>query len=249
MHPRRTYFYLTTYKHQPIPSPSQAASFPQRSIISPSLSSESRSDSADAERRRQLSPSPEVDLSSPELDDLDDVDDGSVSVAPLTPSGSFSGRLTRMDLASAARLARNHRAASPPLETDEKEFTQTARGMQRRQLRGEDVVHIPSFSFVGEGAVKAMDLEGELFFGEHHRGGVSAVAEGAAHHGAFVSSPAMKPMVVIPGMSPSVSLLGKRGFEDMAPVEVWVREEMDWEERSPENIDLDELDGMFDNFE
>ncbi|KFY58181.1 hypothetical protein V496_06228, partial [Pseudogymnoascus sp. VKM F-4515 (FW-2607)] len=45
VHPRRTYFYLTTYRHQPIPSPSQAAAssaasaFPQRSIISPSLSS------------------------------------------------------------------------------------------------------------------------------------------------------------------------------------------------------------------
>jgi hypothetical protein len=118
--------------------------------------------------------------------------------------------------------------------------------MQRRQLQSEALregaVHIPSFSFVGEGAVKAMDLEGELF-GEHTRHGG---AEGAAHHGGFVSSPAMKPMVVIPGVSPS--LLGKRVFED-APVEVWVRDEMEWDSRSPENIDLDELDGMFDSFE
>ncbi|KFZ16324.1 hypothetical protein V502_05158 [Pseudogymnoascus sp. VKM F-4520 (FW-2644)] len=257
VHPRRTYFYLTTYRHQPIPSPSQAASsssaFPQRSIISPSLSStESRSDDADAERRRQLSPSPEVDLSSPELDDVGSSDSNG-SVAPPTPSGSFSGRLTGD---ATAGLARNHRAASPPLEKDEKEFTQTARGMQRRQLlsekmRGEGAAaaqqHIPSFSFGGEAEVRIMDLDadGDLF-GEHHhehhaRGG------GMAH--GFVSSPAMKPLgggLPLPLLSSPLSAL-KRPFEDV--VEVWSRDEMEWDSRSPENIDLDELDGMFDCFE
>ncbi|KFY44351.1 hypothetical protein V494_01514 [Pseudogymnoascus sp. VKM F-4513 (FW-928)] len=259
VHPRRTYFYLTTYRHQPIPSPSQAASasaFPQRSIISPSLSStESRSDEADAERRRQLSPSPEVDLSSPELDDVGSSDSNG-SVAPPTPSGSFSGRLTRGNDAGGG-LARNHRAASPPLEKDEKEFTQTARGMQRRQLqseklRGEGAAaaaaqHIPSFSFVGdgsEGAVKIMDLDGDLFGEhEHHARG------GSAAHGGFVSSPAMKPMVVVPGImtsSPASMATLKRPFED---VQEWSRDDMEWDSRSPENIDLDELDGMFDCFE
>ncbi|KFY29510.1 hypothetical protein V493_02329 [Pseudogymnoascus sp. VKM F-4281 (FW-2241)] len=256
VHPRRTYFYLTTYRHQPIPSPSQAvsaSSFPQRSIISPSLSStESRSDDADAERRRQLSPSPEVDLSSPELDDVGSSDSNG-SVAPPTPSGSFSGRLTSDD-GGGGGLARNHRAASPPLEKDEKEFTQTARGMQRRQLQSEKLrgaegaaaaQHIPSFEF-GEGAVKIMDLDGDLF-GEHHhehhgRGG-GGVGQG------LVGSPAMRPMVVVPGLlplsSPAPAL--KRPFEDV--VEVWSKDEMEWDSRSPENIDLDELDGMFDCFE
>jgi hypothetical protein len=32
-------------------------------------------------------------------------------------------------------------------------------------------------------------------------------------------------------------------------VEVYTRDEMEWDSRSPENIDLDELDGMFDCFE
>ncbi|OBT69464.1 hypothetical protein VE03_01184 [Pseudogymnoascus sp. 23342-1-I1] len=263
VHPRRTYFYLTTYRHQPIPSPSagaaasSATAFPQRSIISPSLSStESRSDEADAERRRQLSPSPEVDLSSPELDDVGSSDSNG-SVAPPTPSGSFSGRLTSAD--AAGGLARNHRAASPPLEKDEKEFTQTARGMQRRQLQSERMregaaatqQHTPSFSFSGEAEVKIMDLDedGDLF-GEHHHHHEHHARSAA--HGGFVSSPAMKPMGFMPGVMPllsspaSLSTL-KRPFEDV--VEVWEKGEMEWDSRSPENIDLDELDGMFDCFE
>ncbi|OBT80008.1 hypothetical protein VF21_01122 [Pseudogymnoascus sp. 05NY08] len=262
VHPRRTYFYLTTYRHQPIPSPSAAAStsstsFPQRSIISPSLSStESRSeDDVDAERRRQLSPSPEVDLSSPELDDVGSSDSNG-SVAPPTPSGSFSGRLTSD---ARAGLARNHRAASPPLEKDEKEFTQTARGMQRRQLQSEKLregaaaaSHIPSFSFSGEAEVKIMDLDGDGdLFGEHHEH--HGRAGNGGMHG-FVSSPAMKPLGggVMAGMMPllsspaSVSVL-KRPFEDVE--EVWTKDEMEWDSRSPENIDLEELDGMFDCFE
>ncbi|OAF62442.1 hypothetical protein VC83_01259 [Pseudogymnoascus destructans] len=259
VHPRRTYFYLTTYRHQPIPSPSTAASsstaFPQRSIISPSLSStESRSeDDVDAERRRQLSPSPEVDLSSPELDDAG-CSDSNGSVAPPTPSGSFSGRLTSD---ARAGLVRNHRAASPPLEKDEKEFTQTARGMQRRQLLSEKLregaaaaSHIPSFSFSGEAEVKIMDLDGDGdLFGEHDHHGKG---DNGGLHG-FVSSPAMKPVGgLMAGMMPllsspaSISVL-KRPFEDMD--EVWTKDEMEWDSRSPENIDLEELDGMFDCFE
>lgn len=155
-------------------------------------------------------------------------------------------------------LARNHRAASPPLEKDEKEFTQTARGMQRRQLLSEKLregaaaaSHIPSFSFAGEAEVRIMDLDGDGdLFGEHHehhgRGGNGAM------HG-FVSSPAMKPVGgVMAGMMPllsspaSMSVL-KRSFEDVE--EVWSRDEMEWDSRSPENIDLEELDGMFDCFE
>ena len=75
-----------------------------------------------------------------------------------------------MTIEAVGGLARNHRAASPPLEKDEKEFTQTARGMQRRQLqseklRGEGAAaqqqHIPSFSFAGEAEVKIMDLDGD----------------------------------------------------------------------------------------
>lgn len=160
-------------------------------------------------------------------------DDG--SVAPPTPSGSFSGRLIHQEAISNSNLARNHRAASPPLEKDEKEFTLTARGMQRRKFQNggaqqDKFVHVQPSSAV-DGAIKHMDLDGGDLFGEHRNHGVQS------HN--FASSPAMKPLVV-PGV------LGKRVFEDIT--EIWTGE-MEWDSRSPENIDLEELDGMFDNFE
>ncbi len=134
MHPRRTYFYLVTCPHAPLPDPSMSA-FMSRTVITPPLSSSSSgSDAADEDRRRQLSPSPEVDLSSPELDDVDDD-----IPMPSTPPGSFSGRMPRLT----ADMPRNHRSASPPLEKDEKEFTQTAEGLQKRKLSGDMLSAVP----------------------------------------------------------------------------------------------------------
>jgi len=236
VHPRRTYFYLTTYAHKPIPDPAQAQAaaealrFTQRSIISPSLSSSaSRSDDADAERRRELSPSPEVDLSSPEFDDVED--DG--VVAPPTPTGSFSGRLTHQEPVSSSVLARNHRAASPPLEKDEKEFTQTARGMQRRKLsQSVDVSHVAQPSSAVQDTV-AIHLDGELF-GDHSRGHTM-------NHHTFPSSPAFKPTM-------NASTASKRGFEEISDIATNMDVQMYWDTRSPENIELNELDAMFDDF-
>ncbi|KAG9239472.1 hypothetical protein BJ875DRAFT_501339 [Amylocarpus encephaloides] len=215
VHPRRTYFYLTTYTHQPIPDPS-TVHFAQRSLITPSLSSAtSRTDEADAERRRELSPSPEVDLSSPEFDDED-------IISPPTPTGSFSGRTEPVN--------RNHRASSPPLEKDEKEFTQTARGMQKRKLGGDTRMSgMPSD--MADHPMKSP--ESDAFFGE---GRHLTVPHGAE----FVSSPSVKP---------SLSLsTTKRAFEE--PSDPWARIEgaMEWDLRSPEHIELEELDGMLDDF-
>ncbi|KAL3420779.1 putative mucin [Phlyctema vagabunda] len=214
VHPRRTYFYLTTYPHQPIPDPSNPQ-FVQRVVVTPSLSSdESRTDEADAERRRELSPSPEVDLSSTEFDD-DDL------ATPPTPTGSFSGR-TELQ-------RRNHRAASPPLEKDEKEFTQTARGMQKRKLSGDSHM-IGAPSEVEHYTPRQFD--GEALFGEGRHGNL--------HPSVFASSPAMKP-------SASSNML-KRPFEE--PSDIWSRIEtvIEWDSRSPENIELEELDGLLDDF-
>lgn len=247
VHPRRTYFYLTTYPHQPIPDPATVSSLsvpnyptPQRSIISPSLSSaesaESRTDSledeTDAVRRRQLSPSPEVDLSSPEFDDAPVDDDG--AVAPPTPSGSFSGRLVRGNSASSSQRGRG---ASPPLEKDEREFTLTARGLQRRRLNGRTPSHEVASTTEPSKASKGQDLDGDLF-GEHRHAGVHA-AQGIQ---GLVSSPAMKP-TMLPHMQTGGNALGKRHWQEMNE-EVWIREGEEWDNRSPEMVGLDELDGM-----
>jgi hypothetical protein len=214
VHPRRTYFYLTTYPHQPIPDP-LTMQFAQRAIISPALSSTpSRTDEADAERRRELSPSPEVDLSSPELDDED-------MLSPPTPTGSFSGR---------REPPRNTRATSPPLEKDEKEFTQTARGMQKRNLGGSTQVGgVPSE--MEDHPTRAM--EPDALFDE---GRTLTVLNTSV----FVSSPAMKPS--LPLATP------KRGFDESSDPWERISGALDWDMRSPEIIELEELDALLDEF-
>lgn len=215
VHPRRTYFYLTTYPHQPIPDPS-TAQFPQRAIISPSLSSvASRSDEEDSERRRELSPSPEVDLSSNEFDD-------DSMVMPPTPTGSFSGRT--------GPVLRNSRASSPPLEKDEKEFTQTARGMQKRKLT-EDVEMSGMPSEIGDNPTRSLDTDALFGEGRSLNTGNTSV---------YVSSPAMRPSLGLSTM--------KRGFDESGDIWTRVDSGMEWDSRSPENIELEELDGMLDDF-
>lgn len=129
VHPRRLYFYLTTMPKQPVPEPMEILSKPHR-IISPSISSASAADEDDERyiRNRQvLSPSPEVDLSSPELEDED-------TQSPPTPGAPFSGRnsVSRDRSASVSNLAHNRRAASPQLEHEERDFKQTASALHEQ---------------------------------------------------------------------------------------------------------------------
>lgn len=220
MHPRRTYFYLTTYPHQPLPDAS-TTQMPQRAIISPSVSSDaSRSDDDDEnDRRRDLSPSPEVDLSSPELDDGDDD-----VVMPTTPTSSLPAS-TRPSFATRGGL----RSASPPLEKDEREFTQTADGLQKRKLSSE--------LSVAEASEHAMDVDDvsrdELWFGETRNLAAPTVAPPMS----FVSSPAIRPS--FPGSG------GKKDTES----ENWLRAGrlLEWDV-SPETIELEELDCLLDAY-
>ncbi|KAI9670817.1 MAG: hypothetical protein M1829_004706 [Trizodia sp. TS-e1964] len=132
-HPRRIYFFLTTSPHQPIPEGDDAAANlnARRGVISPSLSSED----GESRKRMALSPSPEIDLSPPDLEDVNGV--------PSVPGGgSFGGPGVLLhdnsNNLSSVNIAHNHRAASPPLEGDEREFTQTASNMQKRGLGQRD---------------------------------------------------------------------------------------------------------------
>lgn len=126
VHPRRLYLYLTTGPHQPIPDVVEPVQKPSR-IISPSLSSASAADEEDrlTRNRQALSPSPEVDLSSPELDE----DRGQ---SPPTPGGSFMQRNSvPRDPPS---YSHTHRATSPPLENEERDFKQTASALYEQAL-------------------------------------------------------------------------------------------------------------------
>lgn len=169
----------------------------------------------DEERRRELSPSPEVDLSSPEFDDMEDD-----MPMPLTPVGSFSGRHPV--------AVQHQRGASPPLEKDEKEFTQTADGLQKRKLNGE------LLNGKSEPADHAMELE------EHKDDSLFAEPKVASHH-----TPSVAFSIASPAMRPTFSLNMKRESE----VDSWAKYDslLEWD-RSPETVELDELDCLLGDF-
>lgn len=120
IHPRKVYYYLTTFPHQPIPETDDLVSAVDGKQITPSVST--LEDEEDA-MVRQRSPSPEVDLSSPDFGE--DVD--------LNSPASHAGSSDHFpDASNLTRLMHSNRAASPPLEGDEKEFTQTASAVRER---------------------------------------------------------------------------------------------------------------------
>jgi hypothetical protein len=219
VHPRRTYFYLTTCPHLPLPDPYTV----QRSaVVTPSLSSSgstTEDTDIDGDRRRELSLSPEVDLSSPEFDGVEE--DYPV---PGTSIGSVPSRQRPLHT-----LARLHKSEEPPLEKDEKEFTQTADGLQKRRARGELLSATPADQLsIDDG------MQHEQLFGEPHRNFFPSFIP----YMAFMTSPAMRPTLTIPAPM-------KRDGE----MEGWSKLDamLDWD-KSPETIELDELDGLLNDF-
>ncbi|KJZ78627.1 hypothetical protein HIM_02018 [Hirsutella minnesotensis 3608] len=202
VHPRRTYFFLTTCPRQALPDPA-AASMVHPATITPSVSLTDDSGSDDTEaRRRELSPSPEVDLSSPEFDDADD--DMSL---PITPIGSFKPRYLRQ--------SRDMRHDSPPLEKDEREFTQTADVLQKRKLSDE----LPVPDMIDRNSAMEYGFRDDLWFSET-RNTTAAT---------FITSPAMKP-----------SVMSFRKEDDADP---WLKMNKIFEwDQGAESIEIDELD-------
>ena len=114
VHPRKVFYYLTAYPHQPLPE-----NFSDASAATPGASTPASEVFEDDEMdARERSPSPEIDLSE---------FDGELNGQGASDSsdGAFGDARTH-------RLPHSHRAASPPLEGDEKEFTQTASSVRER---------------------------------------------------------------------------------------------------------------------
>ncbi|KAI1741557.1 hypothetical protein F4680DRAFT_458027 [Xylaria scruposa] len=215
IHPRRTYYYLATCPHLPLPDQSLQGV----AIVTPSLSSSgSTTEDTENDRRRELSLSPEIDLSSPEFDDMEED-------YPVPKISMGSSRHHR----SLHALSRIHRAEEPPLEKDEKEFTQTADGLQRLKARGELLSATPVDQLgIDDG------MQNEQLFGEPHRTFIPTFLP----HMAFMTSPAMRPTLTIPAPI-------KRDGE----AEGWSKLDalLDWD-KSPETIALEELDCLLDEF-
>ncbi|RCI16456.1 hypothetical protein L249_2664 [Ophiocordyceps polyrhachis-furcata BCC 54312] len=197
LHPRRTYFFLTAYPRQPLPD---------AAIVTPSVSLTDDSGSDDVEaRRRDLSPSPEVDLSSPEYDDADDD-----YLMPMTPVGSYTFKPRYK------RLSRDMRHHSPPLEKDEREFTQTADVLQKRKLSD----HMPLPDLVDRPA--EYGCRDDIWFAESRN----------AAPAAFLTSPAIRPL----------SIMSTSRKEDEADPWMKINHKLYEWDQGAESIEIDELD-------
>ncbi|KAF8434659.1 hypothetical protein BGX38DRAFT_156038 [Terfezia claveryi] len=122
-HPKKIYFYLTTCPSQPIPDEECFVTPLKRSVISPV------SDDEEMRRRVQLSPSPEVDLSSPEFDD----DNGPPSpIASVYHNSSIFPRGKTV-----TGIGRKGTLSHTPMEGDEQEFTRSAIQLKQRSVSRE----------------------------------------------------------------------------------------------------------------
>ena len=261
MHPRKVYYFLTTLPRQDFPTApfdiiisAHAGGKGGRRIISPSISSASIDDDTEAaeERKRDtMSPSPEIDFSE-DLDVAVSGVDGDF-ITPPTPAGSsFSGRSSLARDGSSGSpsknaLSHNHKAASPPLEGDEKEFTQTASSMRMRGMSLDDPTIRPSTEDSSEVMVEETEEEkakrnreaAEALFGGHHGQDSSLM---------ITSSPLMKaiePTAVEQEskeggedveMRESISILGDSGVG------------LTWDTREAEDIQVEDLDDLFGAF-
>jgi len=142
---------------------------------------------------------------------------------PSTPIGSFTGRFPPVGPGA----ARQQRSTSPPLEKDEKEFTQTAEGLQKRKLSGD--------MLSAELVLQEMDLDDssrdDLFGGESRT--------------LTVPLPPQLSLMASPAIRPTFSLgLKKEGEPDN-----WAKlnSMLEWD-RSPENIEIEELEGLMNDY-
>lgn len=259
VHPRKVYYFLTTLPRQDFPTKSldiftgsHTGGKGGRRIISPSISNASIDEDSEERKRDALSPSPEVELSTDHLNFTGAGIEAEFSASPTPPGSSFSGRssLARDGSSSSSSdnsLSHNHKAASPPLEGDEKEFTQTASSMRMRGMSLDDPTVRPSTEDTNEMEIEETEEEkakrnreaAEALFGTHH----AQVASLAA-----MSSPLVKPM-----QPPMIDQQPKQESEDIEMTEsisILGNEGggLTWDTREPENIQVEDLDDLFGGF-
>lgn len=131
---------------------------------------------------------------------------------PGTPTGSFTSRRVR--------VAREFRHDSPPLEKDEREFTQTADVVLKRKLSEDKPVVVDPAERV---ILAEYGFRDDMWFGDNRT--ISSTS--------FLASPAMKP---------STGLFGRKDDE----ADNWLR--LFEGEQGAESIEIDELDGLLDAY-
>jgi len=230
-HPKRVYYFLTTTPHQPIPADASSGAILPR-IVTPSLSSgASEEEDMDARARARMSPSPELDLS--DYDENGSQDLFSSQVHPPT----------------VVNIAHNRRAQSPPLEKEEREFTMTASSLQQERRRQEaerersasvSVEPAQTSDFNMDDVCQSIEETEELAARNNSEAAAALFGHMASSSFDFsVDSPALKSQAFHLEMPPPA----------FKPHEVKLEiADIDWswsDMRSPESIELDELDEMF----
>ncbi|ETI25603.1 hypothetical protein G647_02377 [Cladophialophora carrionii CBS 160.54] len=245
VHPRKVFFFLTTQPRMPLPSSSDdILPPPLLSIkdITPSVSDQSQGDDEmdfDRRDRARLSPSPEVELYSPDLDHDDPME------LP-TPGEHFSARSSLNPDGTPDVRRKSNRAPSPPLEDDERGFTETATAVRARGMS----LHNPTVQASIELNEKPQGAEvseetpeqrqkrdrelGLALFGHAHQ------ALHIPEQKVLASSPMMQAK---PDHHASVTKVNLS--LDLDDIEMGVAS---WSMMSPEQIDVEDLDEMFVGF-
>ncbi len=243
VHPRKVFFFLTTQPRLPLPTSSDdilPPSMIKAKILTPSVSEHSQNDDElelDQRQRARFSPSPEVELYSPELDQED-------PMQPPSPGEPFSNRSSLNPDGTPEVRRRPNRAPSPPLEADEKGFTETATAVRARGMSLHNLTVQPSVE-VDEKIVEVIEETPEQrqkrdrelgmeLFGQSHPG--LHVPEQKL----FSSSPMIQARHDHSSATARMDLTLRLDDMDMG--------EAAWSMTSPEQIEVDELDVLFTGF-
>ncbi|KIW84117.1 hypothetical protein Z517_03364 [Fonsecaea pedrosoi CBS 271.37] len=242
VHPRKVFFFLTTQPRMPLPDSSDDILPPpviSVKNLTPSVSEHSQVDDLDQRDRARLSPSPEVELYSPDLDHHD-------PMQPPTPGDHFSARSSLNPDGTPDVRRRTNRAPSPPLEEDERGFTETATAVRARGMSLHNPIvqasievdeKTPAVEVSEETPEQRQNRDRELgfaLFGQSHQ------ALHVPEQKLFSSSPMIqaKPDHQAPVTKTNLTL-------DLDGIEMGVAA---WSMMSPEQIDVEELDEMFMGF-
>ena len=217
-----------------------------------------------------MSPSPEVDLSSPELDQEN------IEHPPTPGGGPFSSRNSIARDSRSSSLSQHRRGASPQLEHEERDFKQTAsqlyeQAQLRRNSQQHDVNMDQTDAKMGAEqddsnvsmsiedaeasvAMKASDDLAALF------GNVESISLPATHSMTEFSSPVIKPQTALMvGIEQNTSPRKTERHDermdymtlDISQTHAFALPDtaIYWDNlQSPENIELAELDDMFDAY-
>lgn len=232
VHPRKVFFFLTSRPRGELPANSDDIIAPAISDIkrlTPSITDPSVEDEEALERheRMQFSPSPEVELFSPELSSSKPIP--AIPTIPVTPGSSYSGRSLHEEPIEPPRRQRpSNRAPSPTLEADERGFTETASAVRASRLSQQASDLQINVQQPEEPRYQAEHEVASSLFGK--LSGTLSTSINDKHH--LMSSPMMIP-------KHNLSLHIRDIDMDL--------DEPAWNIKSPEAISFDELDQMFDD--